>query len=80
MAGIDLLESVKKDVLKQELIDSVEMSARRKQYIKEYEDMKSFPDKYNIAPDKYKSPDQVFPDDEDGGGGILWHEMHDGTQ
>ena len=59
LAELDANPEVNTAEVKQDLIDSVELSMRRKEYLKEYNDIINNPNKYNQERQEFKSPEDL---------------------
>jgi hypothetical protein len=59
LAELDANPEVDTPEVKQDLIDSVELAMRRKEYLKEYNDLITNPSKYNQQREEFKDPEEI---------------------
>ena len=59
LIGVELSSEINKAEIKQNVIDVLEMSLRRKEYLKEYNDIITNPNKYNQERQEFKSPEDL---------------------
>jgi hypothetical protein len=59
LAELDANPEVDTPEVKQDLIDSVELAMRRKEYLKEYNDLIANPSKYNQQREEFKDPEDI---------------------
>jgi len=59
LIGIELSSNINKADIKQNVIDVLEMSLRRKEYLKEYNDLITNPQKYNEERQEFQTPEDT---------------------